>query len=121
MEKSESLNEFTILDWIGFFYILVHISGLFYFSKVAINFNEMYESFGKNLTTLTTIVLKPWFSTMLGIICLGIFSLQLINYIKISLKRRRAVVVISFIISSVFLAVCTIGAYQPIFRMAGGL
>ncbi|MDH3348816.1 MAG: hypothetical protein OEM02_12065 [Desulfobulbaceae bacterium] len=121
MAKNETLNEFTILDWIGFFYILVHISGLFYFSEIAFNLNEMYQNIGKDLPTLTIIVLKPWFSTMLGIICLGIFSLQLINYIKISLKRRRAVVVLSFIISSVFLALCTIGAYQPIFRMAEGL
>jgi hypothetical protein len=46
------------------------------------------------------------------------FSLLWHKSVKISLKRRRAVVVSSFIFASVAFGFCVVAIYQPIFRMA---
>ena len=118
MNKSQAINEFTILDWIGIVYIVGHILGLFAFPKMALTFNEMFMEFGGSLPVLTEIVINPWFSMLLGLACICIFSLQWLKPIKSSIRRRRAVIVLSFIGATISFAICIIGIYQPIFKMA---
>jgi hypothetical protein len=119
MNRSGQTNEFTILDWIGIIYVVIHIIGLFIFPKIALAFGEMFADFGGSLPNLTQFVIKPWFSISLGIICLCVFSLQWLNPVRNSLKRRRAVIVLSFLTASASSAICIIGLYQPVFRAAG--
>lgn len=121
MDKSGQTNAFSILDWIGIIYVVMHIIGLFVFPKIALAFGEMYADFGGSLPNLTQIVIKPWFSISLGIICLCIFSLQWLTPVRNSLKRRRAVIVLSFLTATASSALCIIGLYQPVFRAAGAI
>jgi hypothetical protein len=110
MSENNTVNRLTVLDWIGVVYVVVNIIALFFFPK-----------FGGPLPALTIIVLKPWFSILLGIFSTGIFSLQWIKPIKISLKRRRTVIVLSIITGSTAYAICIIGLYKPIFNIAGSI
>ena len=121
MDESKSVNKFTILDWIGIFYVVIHIIALFVIPKITPFFKEMYISFGEALPALTSVVITPWFSIILGIICVSIFSLQWHKSIKISINRRRAVIVLSFFISGAALSLCVVGFYLPIFDMAGAV
>lgn len=120
MDNSGNKNEFTILDWIGIIFVAGNIIGLFFFPKIALAFHEMFEGFGGSLPTLTQIVTKPWFSILLGILCLGIFSLQWFNPMKMNnrLKWRRWVILLSFLTSSAASAICIFGLYQPVFNAA---
>jgi hypothetical protein len=118
MSKIESSSEFNILDWIGVVYIFMQIIGLFYFSQTAARFRELYNELGGTQPMLTTLVLKPWFSISLGIVSLIIFSLQWHKSIKVSLKKRRAVVVFSFIFVTTVITVCIIAIYMPIIKLA---
>jgi hypothetical protein len=121
MSENDTVNRLTVLDWIGIVYVVVNIIALFFFPKIAFSFEKMFEDFGGPLPALTIIVLKPWFSILLGIFCTGIFSLQWIKPIKISLKRRRTVIVLSIITASTAYAICIIGLYKPIFNIAGSI
>ncbi len=118
MHESQSGNAFTVLDWIGVVYTVGQIIGLFLFPTIAVAFADMYVDFGGALPLLTRVVTQPWFSIVLGAICLSVFSLQWLQFFKSRLKRRRAVVVLSFLLASAAMAVCVIGLYLPIFKMA---
>src|ERR1039457_3378512 len=118
MSKINSSSDFSILDWIGVVYIFMQIMGLFYFPQSAARLRELYNEIGGNLPMLTTLVLKPWFSISLGIVSLSIFSLQWHKSIKLSLRKRRAVVVFSFIFVTTVITVCIIAIYLPIIILA---
>jgi hypothetical protein len=121
MDKYGQTNAFSILDWIGIIYVVLHIIGLFMFPNIALAVGEMFADFGGSLPNLTQIVIKPWFSISLGIICLCIFSLQWLNPVRNSLKWRRAVIIISFLAATASSAICIIGLYQPVFRAADAI
>jgi type II secretory pathway component PulF len=121
MSENGTINRFTVLDWIGVVYVVANIIALFLFPRIAFTFEKMFEDFGGPLPAMTRIVLKPWFSILLGIFCTGIFSLQWVKPIKISLKLRRTVIVLSIFAASAAYALCIIGLYQPIFKMAGSI
>lgn len=121
MNRIEHANTFTVLDWIGIVYVVGSILGLFVFPKIALIFNKMFMDFGGVLPTLTEVVLKPWFSIVLGLICLCIFSMQWLPAIKGNINRKRAVIILSFLAISAALAICMIGLYLPIFKMAGSV
>jgi type II secretory pathway component PulF len=91
---------------------------LFFFYFIAATFKEMFVSMGAGLPPLTLIALKPWFGPLLGIVSAGIFSLQWVEWFHKRLLRRRLIVVLCYIIVSVFDAVCVIVLYLPIFKMA---
>jgi hypothetical protein len=118
MRESESANAFTVLDWIGVVLTMGQIMGLFFFPTIAVAFADMYADFGGSLPLLTRFVTQPWFTIVLGVICLSVFSLQWLKFFKSRLKRRRAVVVLSFLLASAAMAVCVIGLYLPIFKLA---
>jgi hypothetical protein len=121
VSKNKSANEFTILDWIGVVYTVGNIISLFTLPKAAVVFRDMYADFGGSVPQLTNIVTKPWVPILTALICICIFSLQWVKWFKVRLKRRRAVVVFSFLIASTAFAVCVIGYYLPIFKMARSL
>lgn len=121
MSENDTINRLTVLDWIGIIFVVANIIALFLFPKIAYAFEKMFEDFGGPLPAMTIIVLKPWFSILLGIFCTGIFSLQWIKPIKISLKLRRTVIVLSIFAASTAYAVCIIGLYLPIFKFAGSI
>jgi hypothetical protein len=118
MRESESANAFTVLDWIGVVLTMGQIMGLFFFPTIAVAFADMYADIGGSLPLLTRFVTQPWFTIVLGVICLSVFSLQWLKFFKSRLKRRRAVVVLSFLLASAAMAVCVVGLYLPIFKLA---
>ena len=118
MNKTEMANDFTVLDWIGFIYIMIFIIGLFGFPILAAAFRDMYQDFGETLPILTTLVLMPWLSISLGIASIAVFSLLWHKSIKSSLIKQRAVIVISFIFSGATFGVCFFGIFQPIFNIS---
>ena len=115
----------------SFFFFLIGIgflAGVFPFvftiiheTRVAAEKEEMFLEFGGTLPTLTKNVINPWFTITLGMLSLSIFSTQWLKPVKASIKRRRAVIVISFVTASVSFAICIVGLYQPIFRLAGSV
>jgi hypothetical protein len=118
MNDSQSPNEFTVLDWVGCVWVVMWILPLFFLNRITPSFLEMFSSMGCALPVLSIIVLKPWFGPLLGIVSAGIFSLQWVEWFHKRLLRRRLIVVLSYIIASLFDAICFIALYLPIFRMA---
>jgi hypothetical protein len=121
MNRSENANTFTILDWIGIFFVVANLLGLFAFPMVALSFKTIFMEIGGVLPALTKVVLKPWFPILLGMICLCIFSLQWLKAIRGNLRRKRTVVVLSFFAASTAFALCVIGLYLPIFKIVGSV
>lgn len=118
MSDAVKSNEFTILDWIGIVYIVMHICWIFYFSSVVARFGDMFQEWGGSLPMLSILTLKPWFLITVGIISLGMFLLLWHKSIKYSLKKRRAVIVISFVLTLTASALCAIGIYLPVLKLA---
>lgn len=121
LQQNTHSNEFTILDWVGIIYIVCHFPFLFLFPLIASRFQQMFIEFGGSLPATTELVLHPWFPILLGVFCVGIFSLQWIKPIKHSLRRRRAVIVCSFTLTLSTAAFCVTALYQPLFILAGNV
>ena len=118
MYSADKSNEFTILDWIGIAYIVMHICGIFYFSIVVAKIGNMLRDFGGTPPMLSTLSVNPLFLITAGIVSSCMFSLLWHKSIKFSLKRRRAVIVISFILTLSASALCVIGIYLPVLKLA---
>jgi hypothetical protein len=121
MSESQAIQKLTILDWVGITFVIFQIIGLFAFPKLALAFKDMFTDFGGPLPLLTRVVIKPWFSILVGIVCSGVFLLQLLDPIKSRIGRRRTVIVLSFLVALAGYAICIVGLYLPIFKIAGSI
>ena len=112
------MKDLAILDRIGIVYFIGNMLALLIFPIIASTFNVMFIEIGGSLPILTQIVIRPWFSILLGIICLFAFLLRWSKPVKGRLMRQRAILVLSILAVSAAMAICVIGIFQPIFRMA---
>ena len=117
MNSNENVKSFTPLDWIGIFFVIAQILGLFTFSIIALRFNKVFIDFGGTLPIITEFVVKSWFSPMLGIICLCIFLFQWLKAMKGNIRQKRKVIIISFFVVSAAYTTCIIGLYLPFFKL----
>jgi hypothetical protein len=113
-------GSFTVLDWIGALFAGKAVIGLLAFWFVAgRSFESTFRDLGsaEQLPMLTRIVISSWFPTTVGLI--AAVGLALGIRPGAALRRRRAWIVGAFVLGGAGLGLCVVGAYLPVFELAG--
>jgi hypothetical protein len=113
---------FTILDWIGVVVTVLALLGTCVLSLNAGVFGGMFKDLGtRGLPLLTRLVLRPWFGFLLALPSAAMVTVAVLRHQRSSLGRRRALVVVAFVLALLAAGVILVGLYQPIFSMAGAV
>jgi hypothetical protein len=112
---------FTILDWVGMAAAGFSALGLLVFPVAGRSFAAMFQDFGspEHLPTLTKLATSWWFPMLFGL--LVAIGLVLGTRRASPLGRRRAWIVGAFVLGGAAFALCLVGAYLPIFAVAGAM
>lgn len=118
METATGPGDLTALDWIAA--VLTALGGLFCASfpfLAAPAFAEMFADFGGPLPAITRLGLTLWFPLVLAAIPFTVLAVALLR--RVTLGRRRALIVASFVLTVAASGLCLYSMYAPIFALAG--
>jgi hypothetical protein len=113
---------FTTLDWIGAILAVGLSLALLIFPfawgrSVALTFEDLNAA---QLPSLTTLVLSQWFAPLLGTSA-AVGTVVGGASKTVPIGRRRACVVAGFLVALIGFTVCLVGAYLPMFEIAGAI
>ena len=120
-DPAPQASVFTALDWVGAAAAGFVGLALLAFPIAGRNFAAMYRSFGsrESLPRLTLLAVSWWFPLALGVVVVAIVALA--SGRRLSLPARRACVLAAFVAGCAGVALCMIGAYLPIYELAGAV
>lgn len=121
MQATNPLSErFTVLDWIGVVLAAFSAVGLLLFPVAGRTFAGMYKDFGSSgdLPGLTRLATSAWFPPLLALFVGASIAMGLRRR---PLGVRRAWVVSAFVLGGVSFGLCLVGAYLPVFAIAGAV
>ena len=108
----------SVLDHVGSALAALMCLALAGWSIPASTFGAMQRDLGGELPWLTGVTTNPMVALALGVASgVAWFVARRIP----NLQRRRIVIAAVFVTASVLLAVCIVGAYLPVFRIAGAV
>ncbi len=114
-------EEFTVLDWIGAIVAGSFSLALLLFPIAGQTFSSMFRDFGSSdqLPLLTQAAVSSWFPIALAAVALATLARGI--RATIPLRRRRKWVVCAFLLGGFGFGLCLVGAYLPIFSLAGAV
>lgn len=114
-------SDLTALDWIAVAVVLFPSGFLFLFPvAVAPAFEQMFQDFGGELPTLTTLVLTRWVTPVLGLVPVTLAAAAILQP-RWTLQRARLVTALAFVLALAGGAACFAALYLPIFALAGNV
>jgi hypothetical protein len=119
--STSTAASFTVLDWIGAALAAITALALFAFAAVGPSYAAMFRDLGtaERLSTLTTLAISGWFPAALGVVVSAGAAAG--ARLEAPLGTRRALVVVACVGGAVGIGACLVGAYLPIFALAGAI
>ena len=113
-----ALSQLTALDWIGVTLVVFPCLFCMQFPFVlAPIFAGLLADMGGPVPPLTTLVLQPWLAPTLAVVPLLVLAAGLL--MRLSIGRRRLLIVVAFVVGASIAGLCLAGLYAPIFSLAG--
>lgn len=113
-----SQESFTTFDWVGVILTGFATLGLLLFPFVGRTFSVMFEDLSDKgaLPLLTRLATSAWFPLLLALP--GGVGLALCLQRRRPLGHRRACIVGAFVFCGIAIALCIVGVYLPLFKLA---